>query len=75
MFNVVKNQRRGRIQLKYGTFSRHRITKEKKNGRKQSNSRRLKECGICKDTKNVDAYGKYTRYSIVENDEMENMLL
>ena len=38
MFNVVKNQRRGRIQLKYGTLSRHGITKEKKNGRKQSNS-------------------------------------
>ena len=31
MFNVVKNQRRGRIQLKYGTFSQHRITlKEQK---------------------------------------------
>lgn len=51
MFNVVKNQRRGRIQLKYGTFSRHRITKEKKNGRKQSNSRCLKDYGIYKDRK------------------------
>jgi hypothetical protein len=51
MFNVVKNQRRGRIQLKYGTFSRHRITKEKKNGRKQSNSRCFKEYSIYKDRK------------------------